>query len=303
MRLKKIVLCGFKSFADKTELEFGDGITIIVGPNGCGKSNVVDAVKWVLGEQSAKSLRGGQMLDVIFNGSNSRKSLGYAEVTLVFANSKGMLNVDTDEVSVTRKLFRSGESQYLLNKQSCRLKDIRELFMDTGIGSDAYSIIEQGKVEILLQASKEDRRSIFEEAAVISKYKSRKREAVRKLDRTEQNVLRIADIIGELEKRLRSIRYQAGKARNYQKYSAKLKELRLNQFLAEYYKLQMIEQDKAKQFSQMQIRRKRGCRGSTNRFISVSRRFGRPRIDCCNAPVRSAVRRTGSNWVVVGVRS
>ncbi|MCP4710591.1 MAG: AAA family ATPase, partial [Planctomycetes bacterium] len=137
MQLKKIILCGFKSFADKTELEFGEGITIIVGPNGCGKSNVVDAVKWVLGEQSAKSLRGGQMMDVIFNGSNSRKSQGYAEVTLVFTNSKGLLNVDTDEVAVTRKLFRSGESQYLLNKQSCRLKDIRELFMDTGIGADA----------------------------------------------------------------------------------------------------------------------------------------------------------------------
>jgi len=252
MQLKKIILCGFKSFADKTELEFGEGVTIIVGPNGCGKSNVVDAVKWVLGEQSAKSLRGGQMLDVIFSGSNSRKSQGYAEVTLVFGNSKGMLHVDADEVSVTRKLFRSGESQYLLNKQTCRLKDIRELFMDTGIGADAYSIIEQGKVETLLQASKEDRRAIFEEAAGISKYKARKREALRKLDRTEQNVLRIADIIGELEKRLRSIRYQAGKARSYQRYSEKLKELRLNQFLAEYYKLQTVEQERVKQFSQLQ---------------------------------------------------
>ncbi|KPK78181.1 MAG: hypothetical protein AMJ79_00410 [Phycisphaerae bacterium SM23_30] len=252
MQLKKIILCGFKSFADKTELEFGEGVTIIVGPNGCGKSNIVDAVKWVLGEQSAKSLRGGQMMDVIFNGSNSRKSQGYAEVTLVFANTQGLLNMDTDEVTVARKLYRSGESQYLLNNQPCRLKDIRELFMDTGIGADAYSIIEQGKVEILLQASKEDRRAIFEEAAGISKYKARKREALRKLDRTEQNVLRITDIMGELEKRLRSIRYQAGKARNYQKYSAKLKELRLNQFLAEYYKRQSSEQAQRQQYDQLQ---------------------------------------------------
>ena len=284
MQLKKIVLCGFKSFADKTELEFGEGVTIIVGPNGCGKSNVVDAVKWVLGEQSAKSLRGGQMLDVIFNGSNSRKSQSYAEVTLVFSNSKGLLNVDTDEVSVTRKLFRSGESHYLLNKQSCRLKDIRELFMDTGIGADAYSIIEQGKVETLLQASKEDRRAIFEEAAGISKYKARKREALRKLERTEQNVLRIVDIIGELEKRLRSIRYQAGKARSYQKYSEKLKELRLNQFLAEYYKLQTAEQSKGREFSQLQDE----LMAMTARFDQTQARLSRldEQIHQCESEIR-----------------
>jgi chromosome segregation protein len=252
MKLQKIILCGFKSFADKTEFEFGDGVTIVVGPNGCGKSNIVDAVKWVLGEQSAKSLRGGQMLDVIFNGSSSRKSMGYAEVTLVFSNSTGMLNIETDEVSVTRKLYRSGESDYLVNNKPCRLRDIRELFMDTGIGADAYSIIEQGKVEMLLQASKDDRRAIFEEAAGISKYKARKREALRKLERTEQNVLRLTDIIGELEKRLRSIRYQAGKARNYQAHSQRLNELRLNQFLAEYYQLQNKEKEKQSQRNHVQ---------------------------------------------------
>jgi len=238
MKLKKVFLCGFKSFADKTEFEFGDGVTVVVGPNGCGKSNIVDAIKWVLGEQSAKSLRGGQMLDVIFNGTNSRKSMGMAEVTLIFENTRGMINSDLNEISVTRKLYRSGESEYLLNKQSCRLKDIREMFMDTGIGADAYSIIEQGKVEALLQSSKQDRRAIFEEAAGVSKYNARKREALRKLERTEQNLLRLADIISELEKRLRSIKYQAGKARNYQEYMGRLRDLRLNQFLAEYYQLQ-----------------------------------------------------------------
>ena len=237
MKLKKIVLYGFKSFADKTAFEFGDGVTVVVGPNGCGKSNIVDAVRWVLGEQSAKSLRGGQMLDVIFNGSNSRKSMGTAEVSLFFANTTGLLNTDMEEVCVTRKLYRSGESEYLLNNKSCRLKDIREMFMGTGVGADSYSIIEQGKVEILLQSSKNDRRAVFEEAAGISRYKARKKEALRKLERTEQNVLRIQDIIGELEKRLRSIKYQAGKARNYQKYSDRLRELRMNQFLSEYHQL------------------------------------------------------------------
>ncbi|MBN1765862.1 MAG: AAA family ATPase, partial [Sedimentisphaerales bacterium] len=237
MQLKKIILYGFKSFADKTEFDFNDGITVVVGPNGCGKSNIVDAFRWVLGEQSAKSLRGGQMLDVIFNGASNRKSMGVAEVTLVFANSQGLLNTDMEEVSVTRKLYRSGESDYLLNNKSCRLKDIRDMFLGTGVGADAYSIIEQGKVEILLQSSKQDRRAIFEEAAGISKYKARKKEALRKLERTEQNVMRIQDIISELEKRLRSIKYQAGKARNYQAYTRRLNELRLNQFLAELYKL------------------------------------------------------------------
>jgi len=238
MQLKKLILNGFKSFADKTQFDFGEGVTVVVGPNGCGKSNIVDAVRWVLGEQSAKSLRGGHMLDVIFNGTNSRKGMGRAEVTLVFENKTGRLNVDTDEVTVTRRLYRSGDSEYLLNNKATRLKDIRELFMDTGIGADAYSIIEQGKVEVLLQASKQDRRQIFEEAAGISKYKARKREALRKLERTEQNVLRLNDIVAEVEKRLRSIKYQAGKARNYQTYSTRLKELRLNQFLAEYYHLE-----------------------------------------------------------------
>ena len=234
MQLNKIRMHGFKSFADKTDVEFGPGITVIVGPNGCGKSNVVDALKWVLGEQSAKSLRGGQMLDVIFNGSANRKSMGMAEVSLFFSNTRHFLNSDHDEIVVTRRLYRSGESEYLLNNTPCRLKDIRELFMDTGIGADAYSVIEQGKVELLLQTSKQDRRAIFEEAAGISKYKARRKEAQRKLERTEQNLLRLTDVIDEIEKRLRSIKLQAGKARNYQTYATRLNELRLHKFLYDY---------------------------------------------------------------------
>ncbi|MGB2807698.1 MAG: chromosome segregation protein SMC [Sedimentisphaerales bacterium] len=242
MRLKKIVLNGFKSFADKTEFCFDTPITAIVGPNGCGKSNVVDAVKWVLGEQSAKSLRGGQMADVIFSGSSSRKAIGTAEVNLVISNpdgtGNGKLSVETDEVQITRRIFKSGESEYRINNKVCRLKDIRELFMDTGVGARAYSILEQGQIERILSASKTDRRAIFEDAAGISKYKAHKKEALRKLERTEQNLLRLADILGEVGKQLRSVKLQAGKARSYLKYTQRLKELQVNYSLAEYAKNQ-----------------------------------------------------------------
>jgi len=238
MRLEKIVLNGFKSFADKTQFVFDSPITAIVGPNGCGKSNVVDAVKWVLGEQSVKSLRSGHMADVIFGGSSSRKSLGAAEVSLFISNpgegDARQLAVETDEVQITRKIYKSGESEYRINGKTCRLKDIRELFMDTGIGTRAYSILEQGQVEYLVSASKADRRSIFEEAAGISKYKAHKKEALRKLDRTEQNLLRLADILGEVAKRLRSVKLQAGKARNYLQYTKRLKDLQVNYSMVEY---------------------------------------------------------------------
>ncbi len=237
MHLKRLTLTGFKSFAEKTDFDFHEGITCIVGPNGCGKSNVVDAFKWVLGEQSAKSLRGRQMLDVIFTGSSGRHSSGMAQVDLVFDNSNGVLPIEQTEVTVSRRLYRSGDSEYLLNKQATRLKDIRELFMDTGVGSHAYSIIEQGKVDILLQASPMERRVIFEEAAGISKYKARRKEAVRRLERVEHNLLRVQDIIDEVQKRLRSIKYQAGKARNFQAYSERLRELRASFSLAEYHRL------------------------------------------------------------------
>ncbi len=244
MKLNKLILSGFKSFADRTEFDFDDGVSCVVGPNGCGKSNIVDAIKWVLGEQSAKSLRGSQMLDVIFNGSSTRRASGMVEVTLVLGNSAGVLRPDgcsqedsSEVVSVGRRLFRNGQSEYLINKTPCRLKDIREMFMDTGVGNDAYSVIEQGHVESFLQATPEDRRSIFDEAAGISKYKARKKETLRKLERVEQNLLRLDDIMREVEKRLRSIKYQAGKARSYQTHSEKLNELKGLYFLAQYHTL------------------------------------------------------------------
>jgi chromosome segregation protein len=240
MRLEKIVLNGFKSFADKTEFLFDSPITAIVGPNGCGKSNIVDAVKWVLGEQSVKSLRSGQMADVIFGGSTSRKPLGAAEVSLVLSNPDGVgrrqLPIDTEQVQITRKIYKSGESEYRINNKVCRLKDVRELIMDTGIGTRAYSILEQGQVDHLVRASTTDRRFIFEEAAGISKYKAHKKEALRKLEHTEQNLLRLADILGEVAKRLRSVKLQAGKARNYLQYTQRLKELQVNYSLVEYDK-------------------------------------------------------------------
>src|SRR5213593_3174360 len=232
MRLKKLIVQGFKSFADRTEFVFDTPITGIVGPNGCGKSNVVDAFKWVLGEQSAKSLRGDAMLDVIFNGSGGRKPAGMSEVVLVFDNPRKAdgtrtLNLDFDEVAVGRRLYRDSTSEYQINNQAARLKDIRELFLDTGVGVDAYSVIEQGRVAALLEANPAERRLIFEEAAGISKYKVKKKEAQRKLEKVDQNLLRVNDIVEEVEKRLRSVRVQAGRARTFQEYSTKLAERRL----------------------------------------------------------------------------
>ncbi len=239
MRLEKIILDGFKSFADRTEFVFSSDITGIVGPNGCGKSNVVDAVKWVLGEQRVKNLRSTEMADVIFGGSGSRKALGSAEVTLVMSNPQGVggrLPIDAEEVAVSRRIYRSGESEYRINGKVCRLKDLRELFMDTGVATRAYSIIEQGQVDQLVSASKVDRRLVFEEAAGISKYKAHKKEALRKLEHTDQNLLRLADILEEVAKRLRSVKLQAGKARNYLEYSQRLKDLQVNFSLVEYGK-------------------------------------------------------------------
>jgi len=240
MRLEKIILDGFKSFADRTEFVFSSDITGIVGPNGCGKSNVVDAVKWVLGEQRVKNLRSTEMADVIFGGSGSRKPLGSAEVTLVLSNpqgaASGRLPIDAEEVAVSRRIYRSGDCEYRINGKLCRLKDLRELFMDTGVATRAYSIIEQGQVDQLVSASKVDRRIVFEEAAGISKYKAHKKEALRKLEHTDQNLLRLADILEEVAKRLRSVKLQAGKARNYLEYTQRLKELQVNFSLVEYGK-------------------------------------------------------------------
>jgi len=234
MKLKKLNLHGFKSFADKTEFEFRDGITVIVGPNGCGKSNVVDAIKWVLGEQRPTSLRGKEMQDVIFSGTDQRKSVGYAEVALTFDNSDGLLNVDYDEVEVTRRLYRSGESEYLLNGNRVRLRDIRELLMDSGGGPGALTVMEQGNIDRLLRADPHERRLVFEEAAGISKYRARRKETQRKLERTADNLARLRDILGEYETRQRSLKIQAGKARRYEEFTEELKKKRLVGALARY---------------------------------------------------------------------
>ncbi len=235
--LKALELVGFKSFADKTRFEFPAGITAIVGPNGSGKSNVVDAIKWVLGEQSVKTLRGKEMVDVIFNGSGSRPPLNSAETTLVFDNSDGLLPIDTPEVHIGRRVYRSGEGEYLINRQPCRLKDVRELFSGTGAATEAYSVIEQGKVDILLQSSPRDRRIIFEEAAGISRFKAKKLESLRRLERVEQNLLRLADIVEEVENQLRHVRKQAAKAQRYRQYSERLQSLRTHVGLTDWRQL------------------------------------------------------------------
>ncbi len=225
MYLKSLDLFGFKSFAPKTTLTFHEGVTAIVGPNGCGKSNVLDAMRWVLGEQSAKALRGGEMADVIFSGTDSRKALGMAEVSMTFAECEKEMGVEWNEITITRRVFRDGGSEYLLNNTVCRMRDIHGLFMDTGIGRSAYSIMEQGKIDAILSSKPEDRRAIFEEAAGITKFKGQKKEALRKLEATEANLLRLDDIIKEVKRQIGSLQRQAGKARRYQALIADLKTL------------------------------------------------------------------------------
>lgn len=231
MRLKKLYIHGFKSFADRVEMTFEHGVTGVVGPNGCGKSNISDAVRWVLGEQSARQLRGSRMEDVIFNGTEKRRRMAYCEVTLTFDNEDHSLPSDYTEVAVTRRVFRTGESEYLLNGTACRLKDVVDLFRDTGIGRDGYSIVGQGRVGEILSQKSEDRRQVFEEAAGIVKYKARKSEAEKRLDNTEQNLSRIADIISELESRLEPLRLQSEDARKYLAMREEQKGLDLNVFL------------------------------------------------------------------------
>lgn len=216
MRLKSLQIHGFKSFADKTLIEFHQGVTGIVGPNGCGKSNVVDAVRWVLGETSAKALRGGEMSDVIFNGTDKRKAHAMAEVVLTFADCEKSLGVEYNEVSIGRRVFRDGKGEYEFNGQQCRMKDIARLFMDTGVGRNMYSIMEQGKIDMLLSAKPEDRRQVFEEAAGITKSKAEKKEAMRKLEYTEANLLRVTDILTEMKRQIGSAQRQASKAKRYQ---------------------------------------------------------------------------------------
>lgn len=232
MNFEKVEIYGFKSFADKAEIKFGDGITGIVGPNGCGKSNVADAIRWVLGEQSAKSLRGSSMQDVIFSGTQGRKSLSYCEVSLYFDNSTRMFSIDYNELIITRKLFRSGESEYYINKQPARLRDIVELLHECGIGKEGYTIIGQGKVEEIMSAKPEDRRMIFEEATGIAKFKTRKNESERKLERTHENLVRYIDILSEIENQLGPLERQAEKAKEFNELSSQLKHHELNTYIA-----------------------------------------------------------------------
>ena len=231
MYLKSLELQGFKSFADKISLEFHDGVTAVVGPNGSGKSNISDAIRWVLGEQSAKTLRGSKMEDVIFTGTEHRKAVGFAEVTLLMENSDRALPIDFNEVSVTRRVYRSGESEYLLNNTHCRLKDVYELFLDTGVGRDGYSIIGQGRIDEILSSKSEDRRNVFEEASGIMKYKVKKNEAERKLEHTTQNLLRINDIISELDLQLEPLEIQSTTAKKFLILRDELKDIEVSLFL------------------------------------------------------------------------
>ena len=231
MYLKRLELQGFKSFADKTVLEFMPGITAVIGPNGSGKSNIADSIRWILGEQSIKSLRGSKALDIIFSGTQNRKSLGFAEGSLVFDNSDSKLPIEYTEVTITRKLYRSGETGYFINKVPCRLKDVLELFMDTGIGKDGYSIIGQGKIDEILSNKSEDRRNVFEEAAGIVKFRVRKQESEKKLERTKLNLLRINDILSEIEGNIEPLKLSAEKAKKYLNLREELKNIEIGLFI------------------------------------------------------------------------
>src|SRR5437868_2229058 len=231
MYLKCLTALGFKSFADKTTLNFVPGVAAIVGPNGCGKSNISDAIRWVLGEQSAKALRGGEMADVIFNGTDYRKALGMAEVSLTIGDVDGEhlkaagVEVEFNEVTVTRRVFRDGGSEYFINRVPCRLKDIQQLFMGTGMGRSSYSIMAQGNITQIISSKPDDRRMVFEEAAGITRFKAQKKETLRKLEHTEQNLLRVADTIREVKRQIGSLQRQAGKARRYKELMVQLQHL------------------------------------------------------------------------------
>ncbi|WP_407930858.1 chromosome segregation SMC family protein, partial [Ignavibacterium album] len=255
MYLSKLEIFGFKSFAQKTVINFNEGITSIVGPNGCGKTNVVDAIRWCLGEQRSGVLRSDKMENVIFNGTANRKPMGMAEVSLTIQNTKGILPTEYTDVTITRRIFRSGESEYLLNKNLCRLKDITNLFMDTGIGANAYSVIELKMVETILSSKAEERRILFEEAAGVNKYKLRRRLALRKLDEVKADLTRVNDIVSEVEKKVASLERQAKKADKHNSLSTQLRELELD--LAEReFALFLIKIDELKQSREENFRRK-----------------------------------------------
>ncbi|MDY0190549.1 MAG: chromosome segregation protein SMC [Desulfuromonas sp.] len=253
MKIRRIEIIGFKSFVDKTVLNFEDGVTAILGPNGCGKSNVIDAVRWGMGEQNAKNLRGQAMEDVIFGGSEQRRAHGMAEVTMTFVNRSGSLTSPLNaysEIMVTRRLYRNGDSEYLLNKAPCRLKDIAELFMDTGVGARAYSIIEQGKIGQILHARPEERRVLIEEVAGVTKYKARKRAALSKIESTRQNLIRLNDVIAEVQQQLDGLRRQANKAQRFRKLRQDIKELELALAYGQWCQLQQQAQQREDDFRQ-----------------------------------------------------
>ena len=225
MYLKQLDIVGFKSFADKTRLTFDPGLIAIVGPNGCGKSNVSDAIRWVLGEQRPTALRCSKLVDVVFNGTDTRKPLGLAEVSITFADCEKELGTEYHEVTITRRVYRDGSGEYFINKQSCRLKDVQHLFMGTGIGTNSYSVMAQGQIDAILSSKPEDRRAVFEEAAGITKFKADRKEALRKIEQTEQNLLREADVLREMKRQIGSLQRQVGKAQRYQELRDELRGL------------------------------------------------------------------------------
>src|SRR5258705_5205095 len=265
MFLYKLELQGFKSFVDKTTLAFGDGITGVIGPNGCGKTNVSDGIGWVRGEQSAKQLRGDSMEDVIFNGAPGRKPLGLAEVHLTFKNDRGILPTEFSEVTVSRRVFRSGMSEYFLNKTPCRLRDIRDLFFDTGMGSHAYSVIERSMVDHVVSDTGGDRRFLFEEASGITKYKARKKEALNKLDATDIDLTRLNDIVFELERELRWLARQVGKARRFQRLRDEIRDLDLALTAGRVESLKRREGEVHEQWQEEAVRRE-GLAGEVGRL-------------------------------------
>jgi len=253
MKIRRLEISGFKSFADRVVFSFDDGVTGVVGPNGCGKSNVVDAIRWAMGEQSAKHLRGRAMEDVIFSGSESRPATGMAEVSLTFQNDGRLVPpqyAGFSEITVTRRLFRNGDSEYEINKAGCRLMDITELFLGTGVGTRAYSIIEQGRIGLIVSAKPEDRRAIIEEAAGVTKYKARRKQAERKLEATAQNLLRLGDVVGEVGKRLKDLERSAKRAEKFRELRSDLRELELLASCRQYLALRDTEEAQARELAE-----------------------------------------------------